>query len=359
MAKPFKFRYVNEIAGAFTSAIVIALVVGIVLAGRAQKWFESSFPIVVEMPPEGAYGLKTGDEVHMFGTRVGAVDDIIINAQTGKMTAACHVESTFAKFILVSQDHPETGSKAIIHPPLVAIGETNVEITTTGTQGSPITRGGTLPAAPETGYTDAINSTVSDVRMHTLPAIEALLQEYTKLAADLRSPHGPVQETFAHLDAVSANLQRSDSVLGRLTTDKELADRLDQAITKLTASTDDVHRLINNLEETTAELPKIAHSASSQVDKLPQMVDQTSKVMAEAETTLKDLEATTAQLPAVVASLKETVDTLPGVMVHTQQTLIEVQKLVKGMQNLPLIRENVDHTVQAGTLQPTDAGGPP
>ena len=38
MTKPFKFRYVNEIAGAFVLVVILALLGGVLVAARAQRW---------------------------------------------------------------------------------------------------------------------------------------------------------------------------------------------------------------------------------------------------------------------------------------------------------------------------------
>lgn len=316
MSKPFKFRHVNEIAGAFVACIVIVVIVGIVLAGRAQKWFERAHHITVELPHEGAFGLKAGAEVHMMGTLVGHVDDITIDPISGQMTAQTSISPRFARFIRSGNDTPGSASTAIIRiPPVLA--DPYLEITR-GTSGSPVPNKGELIAVPETGASDAINQTVLEVRTRLLPAVESALNEYKGLAADLRDPQGPVHQTLMRLDQLTTNLQKS-----------------------------------------TAELPSITHSVALQAEKMPAMVDQTAVVVGEIQKALKDLQHTTAQLPAIMTSLRHTVDSLPDVMVQTQQTLIELQKLIRGMQELPFIRDNVEQTPQNTILQPTDVGGPP
>src|SRR5665213_2948857 len=109
MSKPFKFRHVNEIAGAFVGIIVLVLVVGIILAAHAQKWFRDVTDITIEMP-EGASGVKDGAEVHMMGTTVGTVNDVQPD-ENGNMSAHLQIDTKFAKFI-------HTKDRAIIHVPL-------------------------------------------------------------------------------------------------------------------------------------------------------------------------------------------------------------------------------------------------
>ena len=56
--------------------VVVALVAGIVLAGRAQDWFEKVYEIRLILPAEGSLGLQKGAEVQILGTAVGRVDRI-------------------------------------------------------------------------------------------------------------------------------------------------------------------------------------------------------------------------------------------------------------------------------------------
>jgi len=76
VSKPFKFRYVNELTGVFVIVIVALLVVGVLFAGRAQRWFEPVYELRIVFPPEGTFGLQKGAEINILGTPVGTVDRI-------------------------------------------------------------------------------------------------------------------------------------------------------------------------------------------------------------------------------------------------------------------------------------------
>jgi ABC-type transporter Mla subunit MlaD len=320
MAKPFKFRYVNEIAGTFAAAMALVLVLAIVFAGRAQKWFEPVTPIAILLPMDGAHGLKHGDDVRILGVSVGVVDQISLpDEQTERMTMVVNVNPRFARFIRSGAQQggsvdESTASKAIIRVP-IGIGDPFVEITRG--QGPLLAQGAVLPSELEISTADSINQTINDVRNKTLPEVEGLLKQYSQLAADLQNQQGPFVKTLVHLDRLSENLDRTDTVVGRITSDREFADKLDKAVTNLAASSDQIHQVLGNLQETTTKLP------------------------------------------GVMTSLKQTVDTLPGVMLHTQQALIEVQKLVKAVESLPIIGGGVERTTPPKTLQPSDVEGSP
>ena len=66
MNQPFKFRFVNEIVGAFVLGAIVLLIAGIFLAGRAQGFFESKFKLHTEFATEeGSFGLQKGSDVRI------------------------------------------------------------------------------------------------------------------------------------------------------------------------------------------------------------------------------------------------------------------------------------------------------
>jgi phospholipid/cholesterol/gamma-HCH transport system substrate-binding protein len=246
MAKPFKFRYVNHIAGAFAALIFAVLIAGFVLAAHAQKWFEPVETITFKLPHEGTYGIKGGAEIHMLGTTVGAVDKVTIDAN-GNMAANAHINPDFAKFI-------RTDSTAIIHIP-VALGDPYIEIT----RGEGAARAATdiLSAAPEVGASDQLSQMIQEFRTKTVPKINTLIDQFGALATQFLDPHGPTQSLLANLNTVSARLQANDNIAGRILNDKELADNLAQTIVKLNASVDTIGSTVASLRKTTDQLPDV------------------------------------------------------------------------------------------------------
>jgi phospholipid/cholesterol/gamma-HCH transport system substrate-binding protein len=246
MAKPFKFRYVNHIAGAFAALIFAVLIAGFVLAAHAQKWFEPVNPINLNLPREGSYGIKSGAEIQMLGTTVGAVDAVHIDPD-GNMSANGHINPDFAKFI-------RTDSVAIIHIP-VALGDPFIEITRG--EGAPRPATDVLTANPQVGASDQLSQMIQDFRTQTIPKINSLIDQFNILAGQFLDPKGPTQSLLASLNAVGARLQQNDNIAGRILNDKQLADNLAQTIVKLNASVDTIGSTVASLRKTTDELPDV------------------------------------------------------------------------------------------------------
>jgi hypothetical protein len=91
MNKPFKFRYVNEIVGGFVLMVIAALIVGIILAGKAQEWFEPVYELRLSFPEEGSLGPAKGGRGADPGHHGGRGEKIRVR-DDGRMTGKAYRE---------------------------------------------------------------------------------------------------------------------------------------------------------------------------------------------------------------------------------------------------------------------------
>ena len=95
MAKPFKFRYVNQIVGTFVLLVGLVLLAGILVAGRTQHWFEKRKLIGLDFPSEGVMELQEGADVMLLGAKIGSVRTIEV-APDGGMSGTISVRLPFS-----------------------------------------------------------------------------------------------------------------------------------------------------------------------------------------------------------------------------------------------------------------------
>ena len=314
MTKPFKFRYVNEIVGAFVIMVVLALIAGIILAGHAQRWFEPVHRLTLQFPSEGSFGLKKGAEVQILGATVGVVEEIRVNAD-GSMEGEITIRGDFIRFV-------RSDSRAIARKKFAVAGDSYVEITRGVGEGLP-EEGATMICEKDTEITETIGQVVQQVREVTLPAIEQVrlaIEEYTKLAADLRNPEGNLQQLLANLNQIMLGLEKGEGTAGQILRDPSMANELRQITVKI--------------NESLAEVRKI----------------------------LEDVKQTTARMPQTAESIGEEVENLPGLVLQTQKTLMETEKLIEGIQRHWLMRKYIEQTpaserIPPSAVQPSKGGG--
>ncbi len=285
MAKPFKFRYVNEIVGTFVLAIVALLVIGILLAGRAQEWFVPVRELHLDFPEEGSLGLQKGAAVEVLGTGVGRVERIFVQ-DDGRMAGLLSIKDEFSRFI-------RTDSRAIVKKRFGVAGEAFLEITEG--RGEWLGAEDRLAVEKDTELTELLANLVTQIQEATVPAIaetERTVVAFGKLAEDLRDPEGPLFQLLANLEAISGGLERGEGPAGMVLRDPQMAETLQSILDRIQAA-------------------------------------------------LEDLQRTTAQLPAMASTVAGEVADMPGLVLQTQETIRESERLIEGIQRHWLLRKHV------------------
>ena len=295
MSKPFKFRYVNEIVGAFVLLVIAALVTGIILAGRAQEWFEQVHTIRIDFPEEGSLGLQRGAEVQILGTTVGRVGRIRVK-DNGSMSTTLTIREAFIRFV-------RADSRVLVKKKFGVAGDAYVEITQG--RGPPLDEDAVLLAAKDTELTEIAQDILKQVQDAILP----LLEEHTQLAAELRSPTGSLMKLLVNMETLSSGLVAGEGSAGQLLRDPAVAQEIE-------------------------------------------------RILAQVSAILKDVQATVARLPPMAETVGREVDSLPGAVAQSQETLREAERLIEGVQRHWAIRKYVPMTPSPETIPAIQAGGP-
>lgn len=295
MNKPFKFRYVNELVGSFVLLVVAALIAGIIFAGHAQDWFEPVNQIRLDFPEEGSLGLQKDSDIQILGTSVGRVGRIRVS-DDGSMHATLEIKGSFIRFV-------RSDSRAIVKKKFGVAGDAYVEITQG--RGAELGENPVMRAVKDTEITEIAQDILRQIQDATLP----LLQEYTKLAADLRDPNGPLMKLLANLDEISRGLAGGEGSAGQFLRDTKTVEEVD-------------------------------------------------RILAQVRAILADLKETTARLPPMAATVGREVDALPGTVVQSQETLRETERLIEGIQQHWLIRKYVPSEQLPDMIPAIQAGGP-
>jgi phospholipid/cholesterol/gamma-HCH transport system substrate-binding protein len=306
MAMPLRFRGVNETAGAFVLATAVLVVAVVAMTGHAQRWFQPVRRLTVILPEEGSLGLRPGADVFILGVSVGAVEDIAPD-ERGRMRAEVSIRRDYSQFL-------HAGSTAIIRKTFGVAGDAYLEISR-GT-GAPLpTTDAVIGSFSDRAPTEIFDELLVQLREEGLPALKqarATMEEYRKVAADLRDPQGHLQQSLARIDRVSRAIERGEGFAGKLISDPAMGRRVEETTTKINASLD------------------------------------------EADAMLKEIRKTAARLPATLAALDQTLQALPTLTMQTEDTMRQVQRLVEAAQKHWLIQGYVEPERSAAGRIPLD-----
>ena len=291
MSKPFKFRYVNEITGAFVLLVVALLLAGVIVAGHAQGWFAQQVHITLLFPPDGSLGVQEGTRIVILDTTVGTVEKMIV-PEDGAMQARAKIKGEFFRFI-------RSDSKAIVKKAFGIAGETFVQIT----------KGTEAPLNKANAELTCINDTEMLKQIQSsLDKIQATIEEYKDLAADLRSTNGPLMKFIGHLNQIAAGLENGEGSAGKLLRDPELAVKINV-------------------------------------------------VLAQVQKILADVKQSTGQLPGMAKTIGNEVQDASGLVLQTQSAIREAEKLIEGIQRHWLLRKYVDQVTPPERIPPQAVSG--
>ncbi|NCC52059.1 MAG: MCE family protein [Spartobacteria bacterium] len=313
MAKPFKFRYVNEVVGTFVLLVLLLLVAGVFVAGKAQGWFEPRYTYFVTFPPAGAEGIQQGAEVRILGTLVGSVDEVLVS-DNGVMEGKLIVKGDFRRFI-------RTDSKAILKKKFQVAGDAYIEITR-GESPTLMEERAYIPCSKDTELIEMVFSLVDQLRAEAIPLLDQIslaVTEYTGLATDLRDPTGHVQQLLARVDNLAAEVEQGHGAVGKLLKDPKTAE----------------------------EIERVVATAN-------EIVVQIQAVLVDVKEMTKDLPETMRRTDAILADVKQVTEQLPQTTEQTQAMLYESQKLIEGIQQHWLIRGYVEPSTYSPRIAPEE-----
>ncbi len=212
----FKFRYVNEISGAFVLLAVGLLIAGIVLAGHAQRWFERKMVVETAFPlAYGSFGLKKGAEVRMLDTVAGRVRDVVPN-EAGEIVVTFEVAGPFRK--LVREDSVARAKKTF-----GVAGDAYLELAVGARSRPAVTTGRRVPFQKDTDLMESIQATLDGLK-ESLPKVL-----------------GKADEILTHVNNIVKSIDEGDGAAGRLINDPEVGAA--------------VKRAAIDLQRTTAQMP--------------------------------------------------------------------------------------------------------
>jgi ABC-type transporter Mla subunit MlaD len=182
MSQPFKFRYVNEITGAFVLGAMLLLVVAVFLAGRVQGIFEPKFRLYIDFTTEeGSFGLQKGSDVRVRDYVAGTIASIVPSTN-GILRATLVIKESFHPFVHVD-------SKAIVKKALILTGDAYLYITSGAMHKPLLPDGSFIPCFKDTEIIEQAKQLIDDLRTNTIPVLKqfrVVLDEVAPLAVQSR-----------------------------------------------------------------------------------------------------------------------------------------------------------------------------
>ncbi len=284
MEKRYHFRHVNELIGLLVMGVFVLVMAGVVFSEHSQQWFSRKYTFGVQLPEEGALGLRRGDDVVILGTSVGFVDEINVG-EDGRMTALIKIRRDFERFV-------RKDSTATIKKVFGLAGDSVLEVKRGHGAALPLRRPMIVCLVSEDSLS-RIEKMATELQAELLPVVKkasAGLEQWTKLGGEWRK-HGDQWHNFiGRLDNMATGIENGEGTAGVLLTDTAMADEAQQVLLEANATLTNLQAVVShlniaaqNVENGTARLPEITAAAANEAKDLPGLVNETQTTMRELE----------------------------------------------------------------------------
>ena len=281
--------------------VVAVLIAAVVWTGRSQRWFKGRVKLRIILPEAGAAGIRQGSEVYFLGTLVGSVSSVEVD-EKGRMEAEANIRRDFFRFV-------RADSSAVVKKKFGVAGDSFFEITRG--EGQPLPAKNASIVCKEQ-FQSALEAAVEEIRaeaMLVLKKLNAGLDTWTTLGANLITTRGRLDQLVGRVDSMATDLQQGKGTVGKLITDTTLAD--------------EAQKLLAGANEAMSELQAVVTNVNVAV---------------------KNVQDGTARLPEITGAVADEAKDLPGLVLQTKASMAELERLIEAMQRHWLLRKYVNHT---------------
>ncbi|MBU6300948.1 MAG: hypothetical protein KGS60_05305 [Verrucomicrobia bacterium] len=347
-AKPFKFRHVNEIAGAFALTVVVLLIGLIFLSGQLQGWFEGKRSYDVVLPESGTLGIRPGAEVRILGARAGSVRAVELrDKRTGRPPVKRNMDPKELQLVAVLELRGDytvfvgEESKAILKTGLGGLGAAYFEVSRADTPVPDLT---TLPLADSSGANQKdMTEMVAELNGALVPAInqmQATSKDIESLAETLNDPQKDFQIAIAGVRELLEQVKKGESAAGVLLWDEESGKQVREALARFNEASGSFASVMGRIEkgEGAAGILLSDEEAQKQIQQTLENVSRASKSANDAALALTRAAGT---LPATVNEADAAIQSYGDVASALQETAREYEIAAEALQRHWLLRRFV------------------
>lgn len=325
MADRPRFRYVNESAGAFV--LITFLIVGFLVfrAAWINRLLRPGVSLNVIMPEAGSFGLKGGSEVIVLGTRAGEVIDVGIRSHD-RMHAELEVRGDFARFI-------RTDSKVTILKKYGIAGDTYLQISRG--VGEPLPEeNAVLYAQVDPNTSQRLDAVLEDLQDKLLPLIDQTriaVEKWSGVADYLRAPERDFGPILANLESITGSVVNGEGLAGRLLSDKQLADEIQQIVSRLNHAAARIDPIMEQIEQVSEDSSVVSGKLRSEAEQLPGLIQRLQDTSAELRTFVSSLREAGHELPPATKSIRDAAERIPSLVLQAQEAVRDIETLAEAL----------------------------
>ena len=265
MKEPFKFRYVNEIAGTFVLLAVLLMVAGIYLAGRAHGWFEPQLKLFTTFSAEaGSFGLVKGGEVRIMNTPAGHVKEVL-PSDDGGIKVVFDISGPFQKTVRRS-------SVGTVKKKFGVAGDSFIELDVSDRAGELVKTGDQIRFKKEPDIMESVTATLQEIRQSLIPTLDE------------------VKGIVARVSNIMKSIDEGKGAAGRLISDVEMGNTVKRIADDIQRTTEQLPGVASNTAAVAADARRVSQALAGEVGDLGGLMLQTQSTLRETERLIQGIQ---------------------------------------------------------------------
>jgi len=305
------FTRKEQLVGGFLLVLIVFTVVTLLVIAQGKGWFQAQNTYLVKF--RQGYNLRQGSLVKMFNAEIGKVAVLGITQTMGypQVEVTLKVNEEYAN--LIRQDSvAEVVSPTLIGSEYVAISP--------GSSGYPkIEPFGAIASRERKSVTEHLGELASE---ENIQKVKVMLGHLAQFSEDLKNDEKVLQAALKHIDEVFMNLTEGKGTLGMLVMQKDLYNRMNQAIDHIDKFMVEAKILMVDLKPTTQNLGVFTKSINQEIE----------------------------PLRAIVANIKAGSEELPDLMEAATGTARSAKETMDAIKANPLIRMTAPAGAKSQTI---------
>ncbi len=306
MSSRKSFRYTNEAVGVMVLVAVLIFIGAVLQTGRLRNWFEPGMKLKVVLPKEGLYGLSSGAEVEILGTKAGTVEQVVV-LPGQQIHAVVDIKKKMTGFV-------RRDSEAIIRKEFGVAGASFLEITR-GTGEKLDWEYAVINAVAERAPTESMGELLAEVRIKIMPMLD------------------DAQRVLVNLNTITGKIAGGEGTIGRLLVEDRMALEVETLLTQVNTTVGKLAPMLESLQTTVGNVATLSSQLTGQASAIPALSQDAGKILASLQLVLEDLSRTTPQLPQLIKTVNTAAGDVPVLLVQTQQVLGELEQLLRQLKS--------------------------
>jgi len=339
------FNKTEKIVGVFVVGVMVLLLVTVIIIGRGKDWFKN-YVTYYTIFQEG-YNLEENHAVKLFKTDIGKIKKITLVGNKVKIRLA--IVEEFSTRI-------RAGSVATVEGPAF-IGSEYISINP-GDQSEPqLPRGGMIPTRAKR----SIKALLEEFEVEkTAKKLVKAIQDISEFAVSLKDPEGPLvstlenlNETTAHIERITGDLQEGKGSAGSLLKSRETIDAIHGKLDQIGTILDSVGRAadktpgaMDQVQDNLDGIKKIETGMTESIEKIKRILDEVGEAVRTLKVTLNNIETGSRDVPEITRSTREGIQSII-------ESVDSLDRIVESVQDNFLIKPNLPPEPEGESL---DAG---